>query len=293
MLKVENVSVMLDKNKIVDNVSISLHKGEVVGLVGPNGVGKTTLIKTIVGIYEVETGNVILDGQPVYNNPTSKLKISYVSDENGYYHNFTINDIMKYYKYAYDNFDIDKFNKLNEVFKIPTSKKISQLSKGMKMRVSLLMAFSIDSEYIVLDEPTSGLDPLLKRNLLQIIKEEAKNKGIIISSHHLGDLEKICTEVIIISDGRVKCHNSLQEIQNKIKKIQVAFDEPVYEEDLNFKGIYSISKVGRVFTIITDQYCPQFIDKLNELKPLFIEEIELSLEDYYISRVGENDEEVI
>lgn len=293
MLKVENVSVMLDKNKIVDNVSISLHKGEVVGLVGPNGVGKTTLIKTIVGIYEVETGNVTLDGQPVYNNPTSKLKISYVSDENGYYHNFTINDIMKYYKYAYDNFDIDKFNKLNEVFKIPTSKKIGQLSKGMKMRVSLLMAFSIDSEYIVLDEPTSGLDPLLKRNLLQIIKEEAKNKGIIISSHHLGDLEKICTEVIIISDGRVKCHNSLQEIQNKIKKIQVAFDEPVYEEDLNFKGIYSISKVGRVFTIITDQYCPQFIDKLNELKPLFIEEIELSLEDYYISRVGENDEEVI
>lgn len=293
MLKVENVSVMLDKNIIVENVSISLHKGEVVGLIGPNGVGKTTLIKTIVGIYEVETGTVTIDGQPIYNNPKSKLKIAYVSDENGYYHNFTISDIIKYYRYAYDNFDIDKFNKLNEVFKIPTSKKISQLSKGMKMRVSLLMALSIDSEYIILDEPTSGLDPMLKRSLLQIIKEEAKNKGIIISSHHLGDLEKICTEVIIISDGRVKCRNSLKEIQNKIKKIQVAFDEPVYEEDLNFKEIYSINKVGRVFTIITDQYSPEFIDKLNVLKPLFIEEIELSLEDYYISRIGENDEEVI
>lgn len=293
MLKLDNISVFLDKNKIINNISFDIKKGEVLGLIGPNGVGKTTLIKTIVGIYEAEQGNITIDGLSVYNNPEAKLKIAYVSDENNYYLNFTIKDIIKYYKYSYNNFDMDKFNKLNIIFKIPLSKKISQLSKGMKMRVSLLMALSIDSEYIILDEPTSGLDPALKRRLLNIIKKESEEKGIIISSHHLGDLEKICTEVAIISDGRIKYHNSLKEIQNRIKKIQVAFDEPIYEEDLNFKEIYSINKVGRVFTIITDQYSKELINKLNALKPLFIEEIELSLEDYYISRIGENDEEII
>jgi ABC-2 type transport system ATP-binding protein len=162
----------------------------------------------------------------------------------------------------------------------------------MKMRLSIMLAFSIHAEYLILDEPTSGLDAILKNKLLNIFADEVfeNNTTIIISSHHLGELERICDDVAILDEGTISYENSVENMKNKIKKIQVAFDEPVYEEDLDLKGIFKISKIGRVFTIITDDYDEEFINNLNKFKPLFIEEIDLSLEDIFIYKVDKEDE---
>ena len=113
---------------------------------------------------------------------------------------------------------------------------------------------------------------------------------IIISSHHLSELERICDDVAILDEGVVSYENSVENMKSKIKKIQVAFDEPVYDEDLDLKGIFKISKVGRVFTIITDEYDEEFMKSLDKFKPLFIEEIDLSLEDIFIYKVDKEDE---
>ncbi len=164
------------------------------------------------------------------------------------------------------------------------------------MRLSLALAFSIKAKYLILDEPTSGLDPIVKNKLLKIFIDEVANNNatIIISSHHLGELERICDEVAILDEGKVSYKNSIESMKNKIKKIQVAFDKPTYEEDLNLKGIFKISKVGRVFTIITDQYDEEFRKALNKFNPLFMEEIDLSLEDIFIYKVDkeENNEKI-
>ena len=159
------------------------------------------------------------------------------------------------------------------------------------MRLSIMLAFSIHAKYLILDEPTSGLDAILKNKLLKIFADEVydNNTTIIISSHHLNELERICDDVAILDNGVISYENSLENMKNKIKKIQIAFDEPVYEEDLNLKGIFKISKVGRVFTIITDEYDDEFIKGLNKFKPLFIEEVDLSLEDIFIYKVDKED----
>lgn len=127
--------------------------------------------------------------------------------------------------------------------------------------------------------------------MLKIFADEVydNNTTIIISSHHLNELERICDDVAILDNGSISYENSLENMKNKIKKIQIAFDEPVYEEDLNLKGIFKISKVGRVFTIITDEYDDEFIKGLNKFKPLFIEEVDLSLEDIFIYKVDKED----
>ncbi|GEQ22997.1 hypothetical protein CBU02nite_35030 [Clostridium butyricum] len=205
--------------------------------------------------------------------------------------NFRVKDLIKFYKYSYTKFDEKKFKELNEIFKIPERKFIFQLSKGMKMRLSIMLAFSIHAKYLILDEPTSGLDAILKNKLLKIFADEVydNNTTIIISSHHLNELERICDDVAILDNGVISYENSLENMKNKIKKIQIAFDEPVYEEDLNLKGIFKISKVGRVFTIITDEYDDEFIKGLNKFKPLFIEEVDLSLEDIFIYKVDKED----
>ena len=291
MIEVNNVSFEIDGRTILNDINLKIPEGKIYGIIGPNGVGKTTLHRCLTGIYQTTKGLVKYDGEDVYDNPKVKEIIGYVADENIMHPNFRVKDLIKFYKYSYTKFDEKKFKELNEIFKIPERKFIFQLSKGMKMRLSIMLAFSIQAKYLILDEPTSGLDAILKNKLLKIFADEVydNNTTIIISSHHLNELERICDDVAILDNGSISYENSLENMKNKIKKIQIAFDEPVYEEDLNLKGIFKISKVGRVFTIITDEYDDEFIKGLNKFKPLFIEEVDLSLEDIFIYKVDKED----
>lgn len=287
MIELKNYSLKYGDSTILDNISFSLERGKILGIVGPSGVGKTSLIRGLVGIYKGTSGTLLLDGEEVYDNPKVKRKIAFVPDEHSSFYLITLKEIMNYYKSIYPNLDEEKFYKINRVFKIPLNKRYLQLSKGMKMRVNLMIAFSLNCDLLVLDEPTSGLDPILKEKVLKIIMNEvySKEKSVIISSHNLWELERICDEVLILNEGKVEYKNSLENIKRNIKKIQVAFDMPVYEEDLNIEGIFSISQVGRVFTIITEKYDDVFKERLNKFKPLFVEEIDLSLEEVFIHRL--------
>ena len=287
MLEIKNYSLNYGDNCILDNISFSLDKGKVLGIVGPSGVGKTSLIKGIVGIYKGTEGKVLYDGEEVYDNPNNKKKIAFVPDEHNSFYLITLREIINFYKGLYPDFNEDKFYSINKLFKIPLNKRFLQLSKGMKMRVNLMVAFSLNAELLVLDEPTSGLDPILKEKVLKIILDEVSsgNKSIIISSHNLIELERICDDVLILNEGKVEYHNTLENIKRNIKKIQIAFDMPVYEEDLYFPGIFNISQVGRVFTIVIEDNEDKFMEYVQNFNPLFIEEIDLSLEEVFINRI--------
>lgn len=296
MIEVNNLSLDIEGKKILKDINLKIKEGTIFGIIGPNGVGKSTLLRCLTGIYKSTSGSINYDRREVYDNVEVKGQIGYVADENIMQTKFKVKEILKYYKYSYNTFDENKFNKLNEVFQVPVNKYIFQLSKGMKMRLSIMLALSIKAKYLILDEPTSGLDAILKNKLLKIFLDEVveNNTTIVISSHHLGELERICDDVAILNEGIVSYENSIENMKNKIKKIQVAFDRPIYEEDLKFKGTFKISKVGRVFTIVTDEYDEELVRSLEELKPLFIEEIDLSLEDIFIYKVDkeENYEEI-
>ncbi|MBE6049725.1 MAG: ABC transporter ATP-binding protein [Clostridium sp.] len=292
MIEVKNLSLNIDgKNNILNNINIKMQKGKIYGIIGTNGVGKTTLIKCLTGIYEPSEGEVLYDGKNVYNSKEVKSNIAYVADETHFFDAFSIKKIIEYFSLAYETFDKKRFEEMNEFFKIDINKKYNQLSKGQRIRIYLMIAIAQNTDYIILDEPTAGLDPILKNRLLNLLKQEIVKRKvtIIISSHHLSELEKICDDVIIINNGEISYINTLENMKNKIKKIQVAFDLPVYEEDLNIEGVFKISKVGRVFTIITDDYSKEFISRLNRFNPLFIEEIDLTLEDMFIYKVERED----
>lgn len=290
MIEVINVSMSIDNKQILKNISFNCNTGRVVGLIGPNGAGKTTLINCLTGIYKPLKGSILYDNVEVFDNSNVKEFIGYVQDENIFFSNFKIKDIKKYYKLAYRDFNEEKFLEINKLFKIPLDKKIFQLSKGMKMRVNIMFAFSIGAKYLILDEPTSGLDVIFKKKFFNLLKNEAKenNTTIILSSHHLNELENICDDIVIINNGEILYNDSLTNLNTKVKKLQVAFDKPIYEEDfLGFNEIFSINKIGRVFTLITKDYNEIFIKKLNKLSPIFIEEINLTLEDMFIYQVEE------
>ena len=287
VLELKDFSLEYGENKILENINFSLEKGKVLGIVGPSGVGKTSLIKGIVGIYKGTSGKILYNGEEVYDNSNIKEKIAYVPDEHNSFYLITLREIINFYKSIYNKFDEEKFYKINKIFKIPLNKRFLQLSKGMKMRVNLMVAFSLNAELLILDEPTSGLDPILKEKVLKMIVEEVANgdKSVIVSSHNLMELERICNDVLILNEGKIEYYNSLENIKRNVKKIQVAFDMPVYIEDLSFEGIFNINQVGRVFTIVIENNDDSFKEHINKFKPLFIEEIDLSLEEVFINRI--------
>jgi len=291
MIRVNNVSFEIGEKKILKDINLNIKEGKIFGIIGPNGVGKTTLLRCLSGVYDTTNGEILYDEELIYDNPKVKNKIGYVADENIMPVGFKVEEIIKYNKLAYKDFDEKRFDELNKIFKIPRKKYIFQLSKGMKMRLSLMIALSIKAKYLILDEPTSGLDAILKKKLINILLNEVfeNNVTIIISSHHLNELEQICDDVAILEDGVISYENSIENMKNKIKKIQVAFKDDVDEKQLNLKGTFKIEKIGRVFTIITDEYDEEFINNLNKLNPLFVEQIDLSLEDVFIYKLDKED----
>ena len=182
-------------------------------------------------------------------------------------------------------------------YEIYKDKSPFDLSGGQKRRVAIAGVLAMKPTTLILDEPTSGLDAILKKKLINILLDEVfeNNTTVIISSHHLNELEQICDEVAILENGIISYENSIENMKNKIKKIQVAFKEDIDEKELNLKGTFKIERIGRVFTIITDEYDEEFINKLNMLNPLFVEQIDLSLEDVFIYKLDkeETDEKVL
>lgn len=284
MLKINNVSKSFTDKEAIKNINLSIDKGSILGLVGPNGAGKSTLLRTIVNIYTPDAGEVIFQNENIQDNPSIKEKIGYMGDRNDYFNKWKIKHIVKHYKLTYTNFDEDKFKRINEIFQIPLNKKITKLSKGNISRVFFMLTLSSNPDLLVLDEPTSGLDPIVKRKLLKILVDDVfeRQTTVIISSHNLSDLETICDHIVFINDGEIITDNSLDNLKTTMKKLQIIFKENAPEDFENWPEFLHVDKIGKSYNAITNSYNDDFIDKLKENGALFIEELNLSLEDMLV-----------
>lgn len=281
MININNVTKYYDKFKALDNVTIEIPKGSIHGLIGENGAGKTTLIHCLTGIYKSDEGTITYDGKAVYDNPEVKAKIGYVADSNSYFPNSKIKDMVEFYKGIYPTFSEERFNELNEIFKLATSRKIKQLSKGMQMRLSLMLNLSLHPDVLILDEPTSGLDAIAKKQVIDLLINEVTERQctIVISSHHLRELEMLCDSITIIQNGSILYQNSIEEIKKQIVKLQAVFKNT---PDLsNIGEIINVEQIGSIYYIITKD-SKAVTDMLYSQGAELVEEIGMSLEDIFI-----------
>lgn len=284
MIEVIDVSKAFGDFKALDNINIKIKKGTIHGIIGENGAGKTTLLQMLAGVYDVEEGKILVGGESVYDNNKVKKKIGYVADRNQYFKDYKISEMVDFYFGIYDTFSKDDFKEYNKIFKLNTDKKIKQLSKGMQMRLSLMLNLSIKPEILILDEPTSGLDAIIKKDLLDILIKQVyeRNLTIVISSHHIGELEKICDEFTILNRGKVKYQSNIEKIKEDVKKLQVVFKEDVEDKLNQVDDIINIEKIGSIYYLVTDNYSKKLIDDLNNLGAQFIENIGITLEEIFI-----------
>ena len=285
MIKINDVTKRYEKKTAVSNVSLQIDKGQIHGLIGENSAGKTTLIKCIVGIYTPDEGSITLDGKDVYDNVDAKKRIAYVGDYAQFVPFYTVSAVLKMYARFYDTFSIDKFNKYNEIYKIPLKSVANNLSKGQKMRLNIMLEMSKGAEYIIMDEPASGLDPIAKTQFFDMLIREVEENGtgIFISSHNLQSLEKICDVVTVMHQGEIESNVAVNELKSKIKRVQAVFEKGVSDEDLVNAGFEHVSHTGSIYTMNSKEEDESIKEKLKSLGASFIEVTDLSLEEYFVA----------
>lgn len=282
MLKISKITKKFDDVKALDNVSAYIKKGTIHGLIGENGAGKTTLLQIVSGIYRQDSGKILINNEPVYENNKIKSKIGYVTENNQFFPYYKVKEIVAFFSGIYKTFSKDKFNSLNKILNVSENKRINQLSKGTKMRLSLMLNMSINPELLLLDEPTSGLDPIAKKEITDMLIDEVEknNCTILISSHHLTELEKLCDDITILNHGKVTYQSSIESIKNSVKKLQVLFE---FEPNLSdIDEILKIEKLGSVYYIIIQKYNEEIREKLMQKGAKLIEEVGISLEEIFI-----------
>ncbi|WP_291564227.1 MULTISPECIES: ABC transporter ATP-binding protein [unclassified Clostridium] len=190
----------------LDNVSFNLDRGYIMGFIGPNGAGKSTTIKLIMNLIRKDSGYIKVFGlDSVKDEKTIKERIGFVYDNSYFYEDLTCENMKKIIAPFYKRWDEKLYKKYMDEFSLPRDKKIKELSKGMRMKYSIILALSHNAELIIMDEPTSGLDPVVRAEILDIFRDiiQDENKSLIFSSHITTDLEKIADYITFINNGKI------------------------------------------------------------------------------------------
>ena len=286
MIEVKNVTKTFDGRTALNGLTMTVPTGAIYGLVGPNGSGKSTIIRHIMGIYRQDAGEVLIDGEPVYENTALKQRIAYIPDDVFYFLQASVQDMMKYYRGIYPGFDMERYEKLKSVFELDEKTPIRRMSKGMQKQAGFWLALCQKPDLMVLDEPVDGLDPVMRRQVWSLLMADAAERGItvLVSSHNLRELEDVCDHVGILDQGSLLLERSLTELQENITKIQIALpDGRPLPQGLN---LVHESVTGRLRTLIVRGNPQETLAALQTCDPLFMDALPLSLEEIFIYELG-------
>ena len=282
MLEMRNVTKSFGAFKALEDLNMTVPKGAVYGLVGPNGAGKSTAIRHLTGVYMPDSGEILMDGQPIFENAQLKARMGYIPDEIFYFPSASLEEMRAYYRGIYKNFDDDLFNRLYEVFQLPKKGQMRRFSKGMQKQAAFHLALCTRPDVLILDEPVDGLDPVMRRQVWSLILSEVAQREttVLISSHNLRELEDICDHVGIMDHGKMLLERSLADMQGSTVKLQLVGREP---ENLE---ILHESQSGRLRTLIVRGSAQEVTEKVQAVQPAYFDVLPLSLEEIFIYELG-------
>lgn len=225
VLYVDQVRKSYGKKRVLKNMSFSIEKGKIVGFLGPNGCGKTTLVKLINGLMPVTDGVILVGGKKI--GEETKAMVSYLP-ERTYLNNWMkVKDILDFFEDLFEDFDRQRAEQMFSDMKIGLNEKLKNLSKGTKEKVQLVLVMSRQADLYILDEPIAGVDPAARSYIMKtILTNLPEESSLLIVTHLISDIETICDEVIFVNDGSVVLHEETEALREKYgKSIDAIFRE--------------------------------------------------------------------
>ena len=242
--------------RAVDDLSLTINPG-INGLVGENGAGKSTLLRLIADVYDLDSGNIYVD-KIKHNEVAAKKELFFLSDDPYAPKNYTIMQVYNFYSTLFE-LDKNKFLATMAKLNLPTDRKISTFSKGMRRQFFIALALSSKAKYILLDEAFDGLDPLVLDLIKQEIIADAESKTYLLSSHNISCLERLCDNFILLSKGRCEKNDNIEHLGESFVKYQILAKGEITKEELTKLGlrVLSFKKVGSISNVV-------FYDSIDE-----------------------------
>ena len=285
MIELKNVSKSFGDIQAVDNISLTIKDGAVMGLLGTNGAGKSTLLRMLAGILRPEQGEILIDGELVWNNPKAKSLFFYISDDQYYFPNSTAKEYGAFYGTYFPGFNMERFCMLLEKIDLPADRKIRTFSKGMKKQLSILIGICAETPYLFCDETFDGLDPVMRQAIKSIFIQEMERRSFtpVIASHNLRELEDISEHIGLLHKGGVLLSQDLEDLRCNLTKIQCVLPEECDEAIQNTLLVMKMQRHGKLLTMTVRGESEKVVSWLQTLNPIYCESVPLTLEEIFIS----------
>lgn len=288
LVEVRGVSRQFGGTLALDNVSYRAGEAKVYGLIGANGAGKTTLIKHLLGLLRAESGSVRMFGLDPVRYPVEVLRsVGYLSEERELPEWMRVDELMRYTQAYYPNWDTDYAQRLLKTFDLDRTKKVKELSKGMRAQVALVAAVAHRPDLLILDEPSTGLDAAIRQDILDAIVRAVADDGrtVLFSSHLLDEVERMSDHVTMIHQGRVVLDGALDTVRGAHFRSQIRFAERVHQPPA-IEGVLTLEGDGRSWTAIYDAAPERFSASVARYQGEVVRSREATLEEIFVARVG-------
>ena len=284
MIATKNLSKSFGKIPVLHGVTAQIQEGSIFGLIGSNGAGKSTFLRLVAGIYKADGGEILVDGAEVFENVEAKRDLFYISDDQFFFANASMNDLRAYYKKIYPRFYDERFNELTTSFHLDPTRRLNTFSKGMQKQAFIILALSCRPKYLLCDETFDGLDPVMRQAVKKIFADEVvqHNMTPIVASHNLRELEDICDHVGLLHQGGIVFERAMDELVYNVHKIQCVFSEEMAREDIKNIDIITFEKRGSLCTFTARGERDGVLAALGGYQPIFSEVLALTLEEIFI-----------
>ncbi len=283
MIKTEKLTKKFGTYTALQDISCTIQDGCIYGMVGSNGAGKSTFLRILSGVYKADGGNVLLDGEPIYENAAAKGQIMFVPDELYYINGASMNRMAALYQSMYPNFNRERYNELTKELGLDPKKSLNTFSKGMRRQAITVLALAASPKYIFFDETFDGMDPVVRNYVKKLICQDVIDRGAaaIITSHSLRELEDTCDQLALLHRGGLVLESDIQNLKTSQFKIQIAFREEYDKSKFSALDLVHFTKHGSVANLIVRGTQEETLDILRPMNPALLEVLPLTLEEVF------------
>jgi ABC-2 type transport system ATP-binding protein len=283
-----------DGHAALNGASLQVPRGSIFGFLGRNGSGKTTTIKILLGMVRPTRGSATVFGLPTDEPGPSvaiRQRIGFVSEDKDLVEAMTVEELLSFTRAFYPRWRRDLADRYLRQFNLPPTRQTKALSKGMRTKLALLLAFARGADLLLLDEPTSGLDPAASEEVLQAIVGHVASEDMTVffSSHQLAEVEQIADRIGILDRGQTVLSGALDDLQSAYRRVQLVFAGDAPAVQLRSPGIRRIQRRGRVITILAASGADAIVEEARALQPTAVDVQPITLKDIFLDSVSAED----